>query len=263
MDYTADPAKLAPDDLEVLQQELQTAGFYKGTIDGECGPGTRKAFKLARLAHAAAHDTPVLVIDINHDEGFDDEADFQLLWDLGVRVIIHKGTQGRSVKDKTYHARKAVATQATATREAFKWGIYHFSSGHDVQEQIANFFAVEDGSDHTITYWLDWEDSTDGTENMPLASALAFMTAIEERTGAPGGVYGSNQPRESTNGHVDAVLLRAIYWQAGRGPVPPTFAKRGMILFQYADTQLGGQPGVDLDRPCEDGAKFLADYPFR
>ena len=261
MDFSANPANLDPDDLETLQRELADSGFYQGNIDGECGPGTRKAFKLAQIAHAAASGQPVLVIDINHDEGFDDEADFQLLWDLGVRVIIHKGSQGHRMQDGRYHARKAVATKATATRGAFRWGAYHFSSGHDVQEQIANFFAVEDGSDHAIAYCLDWEDSTDGTENMPLASALAFMTAIEDRTGAPGWVYGSNVPRESTDGHVYAVLARANYWQAGRGDVPATFAAKGKALDQYDDTTFAGQPGVDLDRPCT--PNVLANWPCR
>lgn len=262
MDFTANLDALVKDDLATLQGELHDAGFYTGTIDGQNGPKTRKAFKLAQLAHAHANDRPVLVIDINHDEAFDDEADYQLLWDLGVRVIIHKASQGAHYRDPAYRARKAVATRATATRGAFRWGAYHFSSGADVQVQIANFFGVEDGSDRSIAYCLDWEDSTDGTGNMPLASALAFMVAIEEKTGAPGWVYGSNQPRESTNGRVYQVLSRANYWQAGNGPTPPTFAAKGEVLRQYADTQFAGQ-GVDLDRPVIPAERLLADWPLR
>jgi GH25 family lysozyme M1 (1,4-beta-N-acetylmuramidase) len=185
---------------------------------------------------------PYPVIDINH---YNDPLDLDRLWNDGVRVIFHKGSQGDRFHDPLYASRKQAAIA-----KGFKWGVYHFSGGQSVQSQLANLFSVEDGSDRTIAYALDFEHSTDGTADMTIAQAREFIQGLQARTGDAGWLYGSDMVREGLAGAPDAVLGQTKLWLAdystNPSPAPSTWPD-GYTLLQTKQGSFAGIAGCDLN----------------
>src|SRR5436190_9249760 len=143
--------------------------------------------------------SPVIdtIIDINHDN----EIDFQRAKDAGIIAIIHKASEGATLKDPRYAARKQRALTL-----GFKWGAYHFSSGRDAREQVDNFLGAEDGSDPNIVLSLDFEPSSSGPD-MTLDQAHEFVTQIQQRTGRYPVIYGGSLIREAlASGREDSIL---------------------------------------------------------
>ena len=73
------------------------------------------------------------IIDIYHGNDIDLEQCFE----GGIVAIIHKATQGATMRDSKYHQRRQRAKEL-----GFLWGAYHFSTGGSVSDKVHNFLGV-------------------------------------------------------------------------------------------------------------------------
>lgn len=203
------------------------------------------------------------IIDINHDN----EIDFQRAKDAGIIAIIHKASEGATLKDPRYAERKE-----RALASGFKWGAYHFSSGRDAREQVDNFLGAEDGSDPNILLSLDFEPSSSGP-NMTLDQAHEFVTQVQHRTGRYPVIYGGNLIREALgSGREDSILKNCPLWYVRYASSPigiPTNTWSDYTLWQYTDGQAGEEPhgvpgvsGADRNRFRGTTEELLATWPF-
>jgi lysozyme len=214
---------------------------------------------------AMEESSPVIdtIIDINHDN----EIDFQRAKDAGIIAIIHKASEGATLKDPRYAARKQRALTL-----GFKWGAYHFSSGRDAREQVDNFLGAEDGSDPNILLSLDFEPSSSGPD-MTLDQAHEFVTQIQQRTGRYPVIYGGILIREAlASGREDSILKNCPLWYVRYASSPigiPTSTWPSYTLWQYTDGQAGEEPhgvpgvsGADRNRFQGTTEELLATWPF-
>ena len=214
---------------------------------------------------AMEESSPVIdtIIDINHDN----EIDFQRAKDAGIIAIIHKASEGATLKDPRYAERKRRALAL-----GFKWGAYHFSSGRDAREQVDNFLGAEDGSDPDILLSLDFEPSSSGPD-MTLDQAHEFVTQVQQRTGRYPMIYGGSLIREAlASGRQDSILKNCPLWYVRYASSPigiPTNTWPDYTLWQYTDGQAGEEPhgvpgvsGADRNRFRGTTEELLATWPF-
>ena len=79
------------------------------------------------------------VLDLSHHNcgpsgDPDDPIDFAAVAAFGVKGIIHKASQGVSIRDKKYGERRRDAVAA-----GLLWGAYHFATGDDADAQVKWF----------------------------------------------------------------------------------------------------------------------------
>lgn len=182
------------------------------------------------------------IIDIYHGNAIDLEQCFA----GGIVAIIHKATQGASMRDSRYHERRL-----RAKRLGFLWGAYHFSTGGPVSAQVENFLTYARPEDDELIS-LDWEPS-DGPD-MTLDQARHFVQMIRDETGRWPVIYGGHLLRESVGHNPDPVLRNCPLWYARYAPAPigiPTQIWPTYALWQYTDGDVGPQPH---DTPGVSGA---------
>lgn len=173
------------------------------------------------------------IIDIYHGNSID----FQKTKQGGVVAIIHKATQGVSVRDSTYHDRREQAKQL-----GFLWGSYHFSTGAPVADQVENYLSYAKPEDDEVIS-LDWEPSA--PPNMTVQQAEQFVQMIKSETGRWPVVYGGSLLRESIGHNPDAVLSNCPLWYVRYAPSPigiPTQVWPTYALWQYTDGNDGPDP---------------------
>jgi lysozyme len=173
------------------------------------------------------------IIDIYHGNSID----FQKAKQGGVVAIIHKATQGASVRDSTYHDRREQAKQL-----GFLWGSYHFSTGAPVADQVENYLSYAKPEDDELIS-LDWEPSA--PPNMTVQQAEQFVQMIKSETGRWPIVYGGSLLRESIGYNPDAVLSNCPLWYVRYAPSPigiPTQVWPTYTLWQYTDGNDGPEP---------------------
>ena len=108
------------------------------------------------------------VIDLSHNNpGLDTADDFAALYAAGVRLVIHKATQGVSFADPMYAVRRPLALTA-----GLKWDAYHFCTSDPETAQLAYFLSVTD-LDDTMRGALDAEQNAGATISPISAGVLA------------------------------------------------------------------------------------------
>jgi lysozyme len=155
----------------------------------------------------------------------------------GILAIIHKATQGATMRDSKYHQRRERAKEL-----GFLWGGYHFSTGGSVSDQVENFLTYARPEDDDLIS-LDWEPS-DGPD-MTLDQARHFVQMIKDETGRWPVIYGGHLLRESIGHNPDPVLSNCPLWYARYAPSPigiPTQVWPTYTLWQYTDGDVGPEP---------------------
>jgi lysozyme len=174
------------------------------------------------------------IIDVYHGNSIN----FPQVQASGVVVaIIHKATQGVSMRDSTYHARKQTAKQM-----GFLWGSYHFSTGHSVSSQVENYLEHAQPEDDEVMC-LDWEPSPG--PDMTLAQARQFVQLIKNETGRWPLIYGGHLIREQVGHNPDPILANCPLWYVRYANSPigiPTQVWPTYTLWQYTDGEVGPQP---------------------
>ena len=184
----------------------------------------------------------------------------------GILAVIHKATEGASVVDSQYLARRDAAKAL-----GLLWGGYHFSSGSSVADQVRNFLTHALPANEELIA-LDWEPSSEGP-NMTLDQAHHFVQMIKDETGRWPMLYGGSLLRESLGQQSDSILSNCPLWYCRLAPAPigiPTQVWPSYTLWQYTDGNSGPQPhstpGADanLDRNIFQGTAqdLLTAWPF-
>lgn len=112
------------------------------------------------------------IIDIYHD---DNASDFGKAYAFGIRGVIHKATEGNTVTDRAYAARRPLALAA-----GMLWGAYHFMRPGDMVAQAKRFVAISAPDSKTLIA-IDHEDG-----DVSLASLIQFYQALKASLAALG-----------------------------------------------------------------------------
>jgi lysozyme len=208
----------------------------------------------ALLASSAAPYLPPIqtdcVTDIYHGDALDaagnDIANFVEAVASGIKLVIHKATQGSNVTDNLYAARKPRALAAGAL-----WGAYHFCDNSDPIAQAKHFLAVV-GPTKGILLMLDAEINS---SQVTIAQVAQMITYIKAQTGQTPLLYmGRGGPDGSGNGLPNMVLSTADLNlpEYGDSPIlPPGWSE--WKFHQYTGDGINGSgviPGLGskLDR---------------
>lgn len=175
------------------------------------------------------------VIDISHHNTV---ASFQEVKNNGIVGVFHKATQGRTVVDAKYHARRQRALDV-----GLLWGAYHFGTKGNVAEQVDHFLEVTNPV-ATDLLVLDFEPNGE-SGTMTLSEAEQFVTLVNQRTGRFPGLYsGQSFIREKVGTNSTTVLKNCFLWIARYSSelpkVPPAW--NTYTFWQYTDGNAGAQP---------------------
>jgi len=212
------------------------------------------------------------VIDLYHG---DDVSDWSKAKASGILAVIHKATEGTTVKDKFYPARK-VAAKASG----LLWGSFHYSSGEDPVRQADHYLDyAQPDADEVVC--LDLEHSSQPANgphvpDMTYAQALAFVTRVQQRLKRLPMVYGSDLLKTIMSGHAGSLLNQCPLWLAEYPKPQYTEPQQGLpdgwkqwTLWQYAADGNGPQPhdvpGIGrCDRDTFSGSldEFNQQWPF-
>jgi lysozyme len=156
----------------------------------------------------------------------------------GIVAVIHKATEGATVKDAEYRKRRDKARAL-----GLLWGAYHYSSGVSVADQVANFLEhALPGENYLVA--LDWESSTSGPD-MTLDQACRFVEMIKSELGRWPVVYGGRLLRETVGAKRQAALANCPLWYSRYATAPigiPTATWPTYTLWQYTDGNSGPLP---------------------
>src|SRR5579859_6628937 len=114
------------------------------------------------------------IIDIYHGNTISDGKAFT---DNGPWVIIHKATEGITVTDGLFSARKLLAKANN-----YPFAAYHFGRANDPIKE-AEFFLKFAKPDGTFSLFLDLEES------MSVQDAEKFCDYVDKQTGQETGIY--------------------------------------------------------------------------
>lgn len=175
------------------------------------------------------------VIDLSHH---DTVTSFQEAKLNGIVGVIHKATQGRTVVDAKYHARRA-----RALANGLLWGAYHFGVKGHVADQVEHFLDTVNPTDTDLLV-LDFEPNHE-TDTMTLTEAEQFVTLVNEKVGRFPGLYsGQSFLRQKLGNNTATVLKNCFLWIARYSSelpiVPPAW--NTFTLWQYTDGNAGPQP---------------------
>lgn len=188
------------------------------------------------------------ICDVAHMDG---AWEFDVAARAGVVAVIHKATEGRTVKDSVFAHAMRCAPMVGMLR-----GAYHFGRPHDVPGQVEEFLetvhaAVGDAQDVLLA--LDLEGSLDKPSTMSTSEAAEFVTLLRARTGRWPLLYaGASKLRQRMRVRVASPGVRGALascplWLAAYGPDPATYDApepwAAWSLLQYTD----GRPDVGPD----------------
>jgi len=174
------------------------------------------------------------IVDISHHNG--SKLDFAKAKADGILGVIHKATQGQSIKDPLY-----VRNRKKVRDAGLLWGAYHFATGSDGGKQAQHFLrTVGDPTDTLLV--LDFEPNPTGP-SMSLDEARAFTAHVFEQTGKWPGLYAGHYLKELLRTGKDAVLAKSWLWlaQYGRRAVVPANWPT-WTMWQYTDGAAGPPP---------------------
>lgn len=178
----------------------------------------------------------LLVINRQAIDLYQDDAvlDFKAVYASGIRLVIHKASEGATWRDAKYADRRKAATAA-----GLMWAAYHFGRGGDVSAQVANFLSAADPDD-TTRLILDWE-----VTDMSTDAARTFLSAIDAETGRPTILYSYQSfLRDQFEATADPFFGAHPLWLAAytvKPPVPQASWSK-FLLWQYTDGVSGPEP---------------------
>lgn len=174
-----------------------------------------------------------VVVDLSH---FNTVSSFETVKGDGIVGVLHKATQGTSMIDPQYHARKPAALAA-----GLWWGAYHFGVGEDGTAQAQYFLsAVSPGPNDLLV--LDLENNPSGA-SMTLAEAEAFVQYVQSQTGRWPGLYGGSYVKQILGNNTQTPLASCWFWLSEYGSVarvPPAWDT--WTMWQYTDGTVGPPP---------------------
>ncbi len=177
--------------------------------------------------------TSNVVVDLSH---FNTVSSFETVKADGIVGIIHKATQGTTMVDSKYQARKGEALAA-----GLWWGAYHFGVGGDGAAQAKYFLSVVEPGPNDLLV-LDLEENPSGA-GMTLAEAEDFVKYVEAETGRWPGLYGGSYVKELLGNNKDSALSYCWFWLSEYGPtpkVPPAWDT--WTMWQYTNGEVGPEP---------------------
>jgi len=199
------------------------------------------------------------VIDLSHNNA--DTIDFAALAADGVKMVIHKVSQGTGFVDNKYAERRRAALAA-----GLLWEAYHFADASPVQQQLAHFLAVAD-LDETMRGALDFEPN--GNSTISPANANAFAATLDGRRGVQCLRYtGAAFLTPAAKAATPWLRSGPIWWaRYGAMPTREWLAPMGvdpehMVMWQYTDK--GRRKGIkgNIDQSWWLGTgDELAAYP--
>jgi len=175
------------------------------------------------------------VVDLSHHNTV---TSFQEAKLNGIVGVIHKATQGRTVVDAKYHARRA-----RALANALLWGAYHFGVKGNVPQQVDHFLNTVNPTDSDLLV-LDFEPNHE-SDTMTLAEAEEFVTLVNQQIGRFPGLYsGQSFLRQKLGNNTDTELKNCFLWLAAYSSELPPVPRAWNIftLWQYTDGNAGQQP---------------------
>lgn len=154
--------------------------------------------------------------------------DGKLFTSNGPWVIISKATEGTTVNDSLFLARKLLAKANN-----YPFGAYHFGRANDPVKE-AEFFLKFVKPDGTFALFLDLEAS------MSISQAETFCDYVEKQTGQEIGIYTRASYIEELIGNKQTSLSTRRLWVASyiASPVLPPQWKE-WFLWQYTDEIYG------------------------
>ena len=177
-----------------------------------------------------------MVVDLSH---WNTVSSFSTLKSKGIVGVIHKATEGGTVDDDTYEARRSQATSA-----GLLWGAYHFLRPGSMNDQAAFFVDVAGEID---LYAADHEDP-----GVSLDDLKEFLLEVEALTGKLPVIYSGHVLKEQVGTDPDKELERYRLWlaQYSSSPSWPTAIWKDYWIWQYTDEgTIGGITGYcDLNQ---------------
>lgn len=204
------------------------------------------------------------VVDMSHNNNGADRQrpiDFAALAADGVKLVIHKASQGNGMVDPCYAPRRKAALAA-----GLKWEAYHFCDGTPIAGQLQHFIAVAEPDD-TMRLAIDCEPN--GGSTVSFQAADVFAASLDQRRGLQclrytGGGFLTPKAIAATPN-----LRAGPIWWAKYGPQPTAAQLTGfgilparVVLWQ--ETPTGTRPGIagPIDESWWLGtADELAAYP--
>ncbi|HUQ32764.1 MAG TPA: glycoside hydrolase family 25 protein [Pyrinomonadaceae bacterium] len=174
-----------------------------------------------------------VVVDLSH---FNTVSSFETVKADGIVGVIHKATQGTTMIDSKYHARKSGALAA-----GLWWGAYHFGVGGDGAAQAKYFLSVVNPGPTDLLV-LDLEENPGGA-GMTLVEAEDFVKYVEAETGRWPGLYGGSYVKQLLGNSKDSALSFCWFWLSEYGPtpkVPPAWDT--WTMWQYTNGEVGPEP---------------------
>jgi lysozyme len=206
------------------------------------------------------------VIDLSHHQRVIDWATIRA---AGIVAVIHKATEGTTLRDPAYAERRAAARAA-----GLLWGSYHYAGTSPVADQVDNYLAhAAPRGDELVC--LDYEAGLSGAVMDP-GDLLRFVELLHARLGRWPVLYGGQllalAAAELAAAELPAsVLARCPLWLARYGDTPPDPPPpwRRWTFWQYTDGIDGPEPhtvpGIGpCDRNVFNGTReeVLASWPF-
>jgi lysozyme len=172
-----------------------------------------------------------LVIDLSHNNNV---VNWNAIAGAGIRGVIHKATEGVSVLDHTYDARREAAVKA-----GLLWGAYHFLRPGDMKAQAA-FFLRTAKPDATTLVAADHEDTGVSLDNLKV-----FLAELTSATGRSPVVYSGHVIKAQLGDRHDAALEKCRLWLAQYTTGEPAWPDKTWAkwwLWQFTDQ--GATPGI-------------------
>lgn len=179
--------------------------------------------------------TPI-VIDLSHHNTI--PTSLKATAEQGIIGVIHKASQGMTMKDDKVDARFHLAKEA-----GLLFGLYHFISPGKIGPQVENFMEVYNRlakEDPNILVALDYEDP-----KVTLDDCHSWSQMVSSRTGKKVVLYSGHVLREKVETVAHPFVNGTNYplWLAQYGPkavIPRGW--KDLFLWQYTDK--GGVAGV-------------------
>jgi lysozyme len=164
----------------------------------------------------------------------------------GVRLIIHKASEGSTYRDPT-HAERRIAARAAG----LMWASYHFLRASPVDAQVANFLSVAKPDDDTRLV-MDWE-----TTDASVAIAREFLLKLDAKTGRKTVVYSyASFLQEHLGATADPIFADHPLWIAAYSSHPPKLQASWQKYLLWQNTETARIPGIPGTSSGVDASHF-------
>jgi lysozyme len=180
------------------------------------------------------------VVDLSHNNP--DPIDFAALKAAGIKLVIHKATQGTRFVDPCYADRRKAALAA-----GLKWDAYHFVDDDDLALQMIHFISTAKPDD-TMRLALDIEPNGGSTASFSQANDLAGR--LDQRMGRQCWRYTGLGYLTPAAINDTPVFRSGPIWFAKYGPQPRAEQLAGVgidpgNILLWQETESGSLPGID------------------